>query len=54
MINEINEDIFELSCKIHGLEMGDLKALPTYEMIKEFLIAHDFAVPLAPTDEVSQ
>lgn len=44
MLDEINGKIFTLACEVHGLEKGDLKALPTYEMIKEFLIDNDWAV----------
>lgn len=36
-INDLNKKLFELACAIHGLEYGDHRALPTYEMIKQFL-----------------
>lgn len=45
-MDDINEKIFKLACEIHGLEYGDLKALPTYEMIKKFLIDNEWAVEI--------
>lgn len=43
-MNTVNKDIFELACKVHGLEVGDTRALATYEMIKQFLVEHNFYV----------
>lgn len=43
-MNTVNKDVFELACKLHGLEIGDTRALASYEMIKQFLVDHDFMV----------
>ena len=45
-VENLNDKIFTLACKLHGLEKGDTRALASYEMIKQFLIDNDFSVTL--------
>lgn len=44
--DNVNEKIFRLACELHGLEYGDLRALGSYEIIKQFLIENEWAIEL--------
>ena len=36
-IEDINQEVFNLACELHGLEKGDTRALKRYEMLMKFL-----------------